>query len=137
MLFYYTTCGWMMWNWLVSTLSIGSCIVLYDGNPCYPKNDSLLDKMDRININHFVTSAKYIDSIEKMNIRPKQNYNFSSLKSILSTGSPLLPNNFDYVYESWKESVQLCSISGGTDIISCFVLGCPVLPVRRGEIQSI
>ena len=137
MLFYYTTCGWMMWNWLISALSIGSCIVLYDGNPCYPKNDSLLDKMDRININHFGTSAKYIDSIEKMNIRPKQNYDFSSLKSILSTGSPLLPNNFDYVYESWKESVQLCSISGGTDIISCFVLGCPVLPVRRGEIQSI
>jgi len=136
-IFYYSTCGWMMWNWLVSSLSIGSSIVLYDGHPFYPENDSLLLKMDDLDIDYFGTSAKYIDALSNMNVTPKNKYEFKSLKTILSTGSPLMDIHFDYVYSSWKEDVQLSSISGGTDIISCFVLGCPILPVYKGEIQCI
>ena len=136
-IFYFTTCGWMMWNWLVSSLSIGSTIVLYEGNPFYPKNDSLLQLASDLKINIFGTSAKYIDGLEKNNVIPKNISNFSKLRSILSTGSPLLGNNFDFVYNSWKKDVQLSSISGGTDIISCFALGTPLLPVFREELQCI
>ncbi|MEQ1530059.1 MAG: acetoacetate--CoA ligase [Methylococcales bacterium] len=134
-LFYYTTCGWMMWNWLASGLASGAELVLYDGSPLYPRADSLFDLIDEFRINIFGVSAKYIDTIKKAAVNPKNTHNRSSLNTILSTGSPLLPEGFDYVYESIKSDVCLSSISGGTDIISCFVLGCPILPVRRGEIQ--
>ncbi|CAA9889932.1 Acetoacetyl-coenzyme A synthetase [Candidatus Methylobacter favarea] len=134
-LFYYTTCGWMMWNWLASALAAGAELVLYDGAPLYPKADALFDLIDEFQITVFGVSAKYIDALKKFAVIPKKSHHLSSLKSILSTGSPLAPEAFDFVYESVKSDVCLSSISGGTDIISCFVLGCPVLPVRRGEIQ--
>jgi acetoacetyl-CoA synthetase len=134
-LFYYTTCGWMMWNWLASGLASGAELVLYDGSPLYPKADMLFDLIDQLQINIFGVSAKYIDAIRKSGVLPKQTHNLASLKSILSTGSPLAPEAFDFVYNAIKPDVCLASISGGTDIISCFVLGCPLLPVRRGEIQ--
>ncbi len=134
-LFYYTTCGWMMWNWLASGLASGATLVLYDGSPLYPDAQVLFDLIDEYQINIFGISAKYIDAIKKTGITPKQTHNLSSLKTILSTGSPLAPEGFDYVYEAIKSDVCLSSISGGSDIISCFVLGCPILPVRRGEIQ--
>ena len=134
-LFYYTTCGWMMWNWLVSGLASGAELVLYDGSPLYPKADALFDLIDEFQINIFGVSAKYIDAIKKAGISPINTHNLSSLNTVLSTGSPLIPEGFDYVYESIKSDVCLSSISGGSDIISCFVLGCPVLPVHRGEIQ--
>jgi acetoacetyl-CoA synthetase len=134
-LFYYTTCGWMMWNWLASGLASGAELVLYDGSPLYPKAYALFDLIDEFRINIFGISAKYIDAIKKTAVTPKKTHSLSSLKTILSTGSPLAPEAFDYVYDSIKSNVCLSSISGGTDIISCFVLGCPVLPVRRGEIQ--
>jgi acetoacetyl-CoA synthetase len=134
-LFYYTTCGWMMWNWLASSLASSAELVLYDGSPLYPRADSLFDLIDEFQINIFGVSAKYIDTIKKAAVCPQATHNLSSLKTILSTGSPLMPEGFDYVYESIKSDVCLSSISGGSDIISCFVLGCPVLPVRRGEIQ--
>ena len=135
-IFYFTTCGWMMWNWLVSSLFSGATIVLYDGNPFYPKEDSLLKIANNINISIFGTSAKYISHLEQINVQPNK-YDFKNLKSILSTGSPLVEENYDYVYTKWKNKVQLCSISGGTDIISCFALGNPIKPIKRGYIQSI
>ena len=135
-IFYFTTCGWMMWNWLVSSLFSGATIVLYDGNPFYPKEDSLLKIANDINISIFGTSAKYISYLEQINVQPNK-YDFKNLKSILSTGSPLVEENYDYVYTKWKNKVQLCSISGGTDIISCFALGNPIKPIKRGYIQSI
>ncbi len=134
-LFYYTTCGWMMWNWLVSGLASGAELVLYDGSPLYPKADALFDLIDEFQVDIFGVSAKYIDAIKKSSVCPKNTHNLSSLKTVLSTGSPLAPEGFDFVYGSIKSDVCLSSISGGTDIISCFVLGCPILPVRRGEIQ--
>ncbi|MGR8980568.1 MAG: acetoacetate--CoA ligase [Gammaproteobacteria bacterium] len=134
-LFYYTTCGWMMWNWLASGLASGAELVLYDGAPFYPKSDTLFDLIDEFRITIFGVSAKYIDALKKSGATPKKTHELSSLKTILSTGSPLAPEAFDFVYESVKSDVCLSSISGGTDIISCFVLGCPILPVRRGEIQ--
>jgi acetoacetyl-CoA synthetase len=134
-LFYYTTCGWMMWNWLASGLASGAELALYDGSPLYPKADALFDLIDEFRITHFGVSAKYLDAIKKAAVTPKNTHSLSSLKTILSTGSPLAPETFDYVYDSVKADVCLSSISGGTDIVSCFVLGCPVLPVRRGEIQ--
>ncbi|WP_040591266.1 acetoacetate--CoA ligase [Methylobacter marinus] len=134
-LFYYTTCGWMMWNWLVSGLASGATLVIYDGSPLYPSADSLFDLIDAYRINFFGVSAKYIHALKKAAITPKDTHSLASLSTILSTGSPLAPDSFDFVYESIKSDVCLSSISGGTDIISCFVLGCPILPVRRGEIQ--
>jgi acetoacetyl-CoA synthetase len=134
-LFYYTTCGWMMWNWLVSGLASGAELVLYDGSPLYPKTDALFDLIDEFQINIFGVSAKYIDTIKKSGISPINTHDLSSLNTVLSTGSPLMPEGFDYVYGAIKSDVCLSSISGGSDIISCFVLGCPILPVRRGEIQ--
>ena len=136
-IFYYTTCGWMMWNWLVSSLSFGSCIVLYEGSPFYPNEDSLLKTMDSINLTIFGTSAKYISYLQTNNIVPKDIGIFKSLRLILSTGSPLEDSSFDFVYNYWKDDVQLSSISGGTDIISCFALGNPNLPVYRGELQCL
>jgi len=134
-LFYYTTCGWMMWNWLVSGLASGATLVLYDGSPVYPNASVLFDLIDEKQINIFGVSAKYIDSVRKSSISPIRSHQLSTLNTVLSTGSPLGPESFDFVYEDFKSDLCLSSISGGTDIVSCFVLGCPILPVRRGEIQ--
>lgn len=133
--FYYTTCGWMMWNWLVSTLALGATVVLYDGSPFAPKPDILFDIADRENISVFGTSAKYIAALEKAGCRPRETHRLDSLKALLSTGSPLAHESFDYVYRDIKHDLCLSSISGGTDIISCFALGNPTLPVYRGELQ--
>ena len=136
-IFYYTTCGWMMWNWLISSLFFGSTLVLYEGSPFYPKNDNLLKVMSMIKVSIFGTSAKYISYLKSINLNPAQVDRFDSLKIILSTGSPLTEDLYDFVYTKWKKNVQLSSISGGTDIISCFALGNPILPVYRGELQCI
>lgn len=134
-LFYFTTCGWMMWNWFVSSLSVGATIVCYDGNSFYPNPDSLIHMIKELNVTIFGTSAKYIDMLKNNGVIPKNISKFSKLKTILSTGSPLSQENFDYIYQKWKTDVQLSSIAGGTDIISCFMLGNPLLPVYQGEIQ--
>ncbi|MEH6448648.1 MAG: acetoacetate--CoA ligase [Oleispira sp.] len=134
-IFYYSTCGWMMWNWLVSSLSTGATVVLYDGSPFYPSGHCLWQMSDRHNVSIFGTSAKYIAALEKAHIEPKQDYALAELKAVLSTGSPLAHESFDYVYRDIKADVCLSSISGGTDIISCFALGNPILPVYRGELQ--
>ncbi len=133
-LFYYTTCGWMMWNWLVSGLSIGCSVVLYDGSP-FKTPSIMMDMAQNEKVTIFGTSAKYIAAIEKSGVQPIKSHDLSHLKTILSTGSPLAHESFDYVYQHIKTDVQLSSISGGTDIISCFALGCPILPVYRGELQ--
>jgi acetoacetyl-CoA synthetase len=135
-IFYYTTCGWMMWNWLVSSLAVGVKIVLYDGAPLTPSPTSLWDMADKEGITVFGTSAKYLALLEKHGAEPMKTHGLSKLKAILSTGSPLAHNSFDYVYKKIKKDVHLASISGGSDIISCFVLGNPILPVFRGEIQT-
>lgn len=135
-LFYFTTCGWMMWNWLVSGLAVGCTIVLYDGAPLMPRRRLLWDMAQAERITTFGTSAKYISMVEKDGLRPSETHDLSALKAILSTGSPLSPQSFDYVYESVKSDVRLSSISGGTDIISCFALGNPIAPVWRGELQT-
>lgn len=132
---YFTTCGWMMWNWLISSLQTGSTIVLIDGNPVSPSNERLWKIIEDEKISIFGTSPKYLTLIEKSGLIPKEKFNLNSLKTILSTGSPLTDANFHWVYENVKEDVLLSSISGGTDIISCFMLGCPILPVYSGEIQ--
>jgi acetoacetyl-CoA synthetase len=134
-IFYYTTCGWMMWNWVVSSLAVGSTLVLFDGNPFYPAPDALLRMADELDFTIFGTSAKYIASLQEAGVVPKEISDFPKLKLITSTGSPLTDESFEYVYESWKKDVQLSSIAGGTDIVSCFMLGNPILPVHRGEIQ--
>jgi acetoacetyl-CoA synthetase len=134
-IFYFTTCGWMMWNWLVSSLGVGATVNLYDGSPFYPDGTTLLKMADKLGITVFGTSAKYIASLASTGIKPKTISTFPKLRTILSTGSPLGEENYDFVYEHWKEDVQLSSISGGTDIISCFALGNPTLPVNRGELQ--
>lgn len=131
---YFTTCGWMMWNWLISSLQIGATIVLIDGNPAFP-NERLWKIIQEEKITVFGTSPKYLTLIEKTGLVPKDKFNLSSLKTILSTGSPLSDANFHWVYKNVKEDVLLSSISGGTDIISCFMLGSPILSVYSGEIQ--
>jgi acetoacetyl-CoA synthetase len=133
--FYFTTCGWMMWNWLVSGLASGATLLLFDGAPTYPKPDTLFDFAEQERMTVFGTSAKYIDAINKLGVIPKKTHNLKHLTTITSTGSPLSPESFDYVYDNIKKDVLLSSIAGGTDIISCFVLGDPTLPVYRGEIQ--
>ncbi len=133
--FYFTTCGWMMWNWLVSGLAVGSTVVLYDGSPFHPDGNVLWDLADELDISVFGTSAKWIAACDKAGIRPLETHRLASLKAILSTGSPLLPESFDYVYRDVKHELQLSSISGGTDIVSCFALGNPLLPVYKGELQ--
>ncbi|QDP73109.1 acetoacetate--CoA ligase [Legionella israelensis] len=132
---FYTTCGWMMWNWMVSVLSLGATLTLYEGSPTFPDAGRMFQLIEDEQITVFGTSAKFISAIEKTGIRPKDKYRLDGLRCILSTGSPLLPKNYDYVYQQLKPEVQLCSISGGTDIISCFALGNPILPVYRGELQ--
>ncbi len=134
-IFYFTTCGWMMWNWLVSSLAVGATVVLYDGSPFYPHPAALWDLAQELNISVFGTSAKYIAACEAGGVKPRQTHQLPALRAILSTGSPLVEESFDYVYRDLKEDVLLASISGGTDIISCFALGNPTLPVYRGELQ--
>ena len=134
-LFYFTTCGWMMWNWLVSGLASGTTLVLYDGSPFADDGRILLDAIDRERITVFGTSAKFISGIEKAGLKPRESHALPSLKSILSTGSPLSHESFEYVYRDFKADVLLASIAGGTDIISCFVGGCPTRPVYTGQIQ--
>ena len=135
--FYFTTCGWMMWNWLVSSLALGARILLFDGNVFYPKSEFLLKIADQEKVTVFGTSAKYISELEDRNVIPANVGKFDDLRVILSTGSPLVEENYDFIYSSWKSDVQLSSICGGTDIISCFFLGNPTLPVLRGKLQSI
>jgi len=135
--FYFTTCGWMMWNWLASVLAIGSTIVLYDGSPLLRRKPILWDMAAAEGITVFGTSAKWIALAEKEGLVPSETHDLAALKSILSTGSPLSPASFDYVYSSVKRDVRLSSISGGTDIVSCFAGGNPVAPVWRGEIQAL
>ncbi len=133
--FYFTTCGWMMWNWLASALATGATLILYDGNPFFPDPGVLWRMTERERVTVFGTSAKYLSALEKNGYRPREQVELAALKAILSTGSPLLPEGFDFVYRCIKSDVHLASISGGTDIVSCFALGCPTLPVFRGELQ--
>lgn len=132
--FYYTTCSWMMWHWLVSSLASEACIILYEGSPVIPEIGTLFDIAEKSKMTFFGTSAKYLASIEKENFKPTQN--LSNLRTIASTGSPLAPNTFEYVYTHIKQDVHLASISGGTDIISCFMLGNPLKPVYKGQLQG-
>jgi len=136
-IFYFSTCGWMMWNWLVSSLAVGSSIVLYDGSPFYPDKYNLWKMAEELKISIFGTSAKFIDSCKKNNIKPIIKNDLNSLHTLLSTGSTLSDDAFKYVYSDIKEDVLLGSISGGTDIISCFALSNPILPVYKGELQCI
>ncbi|WP_162095621.1 acetoacetate--CoA ligase [Pseudomonas chlororaphis] len=135
-LFYYTTCGWMMWNWLVSALAVGATVLLYDGSPFHPAPEHLIDLIDQEGITVFGTSPKYLVALEKAGIEPRSSHSLASLKTLLSTGSPLSPQSFDYVYRAFKQDLCLASMSGGTDIISCFIIGNPLLPVHRGEMQG-
>ena len=136
-LFYFSTCGWMMWNWLVSGLACEATLVLYDGSPFYPQPQSLMDMADEEGISIFGTSAKYIEALQKAGVKPAESHQLSALKAVLSTGSPLSDESFRYVYRHIKQDICLSSISGGTDILSCFVLGNPCLPVYEGEIQCL
>lgn len=133
--FYYTTCGWMMWNWFVSGLAVGATLVVYDGSPSHPDGNALWTLADELGISVFGTSAKWLSAIEKAGVKPRDTHKLIHLKTILSTGSPLAPESYDYVYRDIKDRVLLASISGGTDIVSCFALGNPLLPVYRGELQ--
>ncbi|SEG34877.1 acetoacetate--CoA ligase [Marinobacterium lutimaris] len=133
--FYYTTCGWMMWNWMVSGLATGCTLVLFDGSPFAPKPAVLWDMAEQEQISVFGTSAKYLAALEKAGVKPSKSHELGALKAILSTGSPLSHESFEYVYRDIKTDLQLSSISGGTDIVSCFALGCPILPVWAGELQ--
>lgn len=135
-LFYFTTCSWMMWHWLVSGLASEASLILYDGSPTYPNATRLFDIADESGVTLFGTSAKFIDAIAAMGEKPADSNDLSTVRTIASTGSPLVPESFDYVYKHIKADVNLASISGGTDIISCFLLGNPVGPVWRGELQT-
>jgi acetoacetyl-CoA synthetase len=134
--FYFTTCGWMMWNWLVSGLAAGAALLLYDGSPFHPDGNILFDYADQESMTLFGTSAKYIDAVHKAGLEPKKTHRLKTVRLMTSTGSPLAPESFDFVYAKVKSDLCLSSISGGTDIVSCFVLGNPVGPVWRGEIQT-
>ncbi|MEF8747240.1 MAG: acetoacetate--CoA ligase [Candidatus Accumulibacter propinquus] len=138
-IFYFTTCGWMMWNWLVSALASGAVLLLYDGSPFVRgagrPGTILFDYADAERMTHFGTSAKFIDAIAKSGLQPRQTHRLEHLRVMFSTGSPLAPESFDYVYREIKADLLLASISGGTDILSCFALGSPILPVYRGELQ--
>ena len=135
-IFYFTTCGWMMWNWLVTALAQEATLMLYDGSPFHPDGNVLFDFADAHGIDFLGTSAKYLDALAKAGLKPRQTHKLASVRTIASTGSPLAPEGFDYVYRDVKADVQLASISGGTDIVSCFMLGDPTAPVWRGEIQG-
>ena len=134
--FYFTTCGWMMWNWLVTGLASGATLCLYDGSPFHPSGEVLFDYASQERFSFFGTSAKFIDAARKAGIVPARTHDLSSLRTLTSTGSPLAPEGFDYIFECVKQDVHLASVSGGTDIVSCFVLGVPIKPVWRGEIQG-
>ncbi len=134
--FYFTTCGWMMWNWLASALATEATIILYDGSPFFPRPKILWDLAEQERVSFFGTSAKYIDAAHKAGLEPGKTHRLDSLRTLASTGSPLVPESFDWVYRAIKQDLCLASISGGTDIVSCFVLGNPLGPVRRGEIQT-
>ncbi|WP_244488016.1 acetoacetate--CoA ligase [Aureimonas sp. Leaf454] len=134
--FYFTTCGWMMWNWLVSALGVGATLLLYDGSPFHPDGNAIFDYIAQEKATFFGTSAKFIDAVRKEGLKPIETHDLSSVEVVASTGSPLSPESFDFVYAGIKADVHLASISGGTDIVSCFVLGVPWLPVREGEIQG-
>ena len=135
-IFYYTTCGWMMWNWLFMGLATGTAIVLFDGNPLYPNPERLFDIAEENELTFLGVSAKYIDSIRKLSLQPKDTHELRALRTIASTGSPLSPEGFAYVYENISPSAHLASISGGTDICGCFMLGVPNMPVYAGQIQG-
>ena len=135
-IFFFTTCGWMMWNWLFMCLLSKTTIVLYDGSPVFPTNSILFDIAEREKINFFGVSAKYIDGIKKAGLKPNETHDLSSIRMIGSTGSGLVPESFDYIYESVKSDVHLASMSGGTDICGCFLASIPTLPVYRGELQG-
>ncbi|MEZ8633779.1 acetoacetate--CoA ligase [Vibrio cyclitrophicus] len=135
-MFYYTTCGWMMWNWHVSALASGACLVIFDGSPVYPQTNVLWDLAQRANVSLFGTSAKYLEAIEKAELSPIDSHSLPHLRTLCSTGSVLYPEQFDYVYKHIKQDLHLASISGGTDICGCFVLGNPISPVYRGECQQ-
>ncbi len=134
-LFYFTTCGWMMWNWLASGLAAGATLLLFDGSPFVSRGRVLWEFAEAERMTHFGTSAKYIDALRKVALVPLKDFALTSLRTLFSTGSPLAPESFDYVYEAVKHDICLSSISGGTDIVSCFALGNPTLPVWRGELQ--
>ncbi|HEX3059819.1 MAG TPA: acetoacetate--CoA ligase [Usitatibacter sp.] len=133
--FYFTTCGWMMWNWLVSGLAAGATLLLYDGSPFMGRGNILFDYADAEAMTHFGTSAKFIDAAAKTGVDPMKTHKLDALQMILSTGSPLAPEGFDYIYSHVKKDVCLSSVSGGTDLVACFAGGCPTLPVWRGELQ--
>ncbi len=134
--FYFTTCGWMMWNWQVTALASNATLLTYDGSPFYPNGNILWDYADAENMTLFGTAAKYIDAIKKANLRPRDTHKLSHLRTLTSTGSPLVHESFDYIYDAIKPNLHLASISGGTDIVSCFVIGNNLSPVWRGEIQG-
>jgi acetoacetyl-CoA synthetase len=134
--FYFTTCGWMMWNWLVTALASEATLLLYDGSPFHPDGNVLFDFADRTGMTLFGTSAKFIDAVHKAGLSPIQTHSLATVRTMTSTGSPLAPESFDFVYSRIRKDIHLASISGGTDIISCFVGGIPALPVWRGEIQG-
>jgi len=136
-IFFFTTCGWMMWNWLVTALAVEATLLLYDGSPFHPDGNVVFDYAQQSGMHYLGTSAKFIDACSKAGIAPTKTHQLPELKSILSTGSPLVPESFDYVYNSIAKDICLSSMSGGTDIISCFALGNPTLPVVRGELQCI
>ena len=132
---YFTTCGWMMWNWLVSSLAVGATVVLYEGSPFYPSAAAMFNLIDEFGVTVFGTGAKTISAWQKAGLKPRETHQMNTLVTILSTGSPLSPESFEYVYQEIKPNLCLSSISGGTDIVSCFALGCPIIPVHRGELQ--
>ena len=134
-IYYFTTCGWMMWNWLVSGLAVGASLILFDGSPFSPDAGAIFQLAQDEKMTIFGTSARYIAAVEKAGLKPRESYDLSSLKTMCSTGSPLSEESFRFVYRDIKEDLDLASISGGTDIISCFALGCPILPVHEGELQ--
>jgi acetoacetyl-CoA synthetase len=134
--FYFTTCGWMMWNWLVTVLASEATLLLYDGSPFHPDGTVLFDFADETAMTLFGTSAKFIDAVSKAGLTPMDTHDLSPLRTMTSTGSPLAPESFDFVYQRIKRDLHLASISGGTDIVSCFVGGNPIAPVWRGEIQA-
>ncbi len=134
-LYYFTTCGWMMWNWLVSGLAVGATLILYDGSPFYPDPGVIFKLAQDEKMTILGTSARYIAGVEKEGLKPGSQYDLSALKTMCSTGSPLSEESFRFVYREIKQDLDLASISGGTDIISCFALGCPIIPVYEGELQ--
>ena len=136
-LFFFTTCGWMMWNWLASGLAVGATIVLFDGSPFYDDGRVLWKMAEEEKLTVFGSGAKYISSLQKAGVRPIDEFDLGSLKTVLTTGSPLAPEGFEYIYDAISADIQLASISGGTDIISCFAGGNPLFPVRRGELQCL